>query len=264
MDTHKAPLLEAQGLTKAFAGLVAVDGVGLTLAPGEILGLIGPNGAGKTTMFNMLSGFAEPTSGTVRWDGEEVTALMPHEIAARGLARTFQHAQLFPDLSARENVVLGCHLHVLGSRRAALGALLRTPRYRRAEVAAREAADAALADVGLLHQADMPAGKLPHGDARKLGIAIALVRKPRALLLDEPAAGLNATESRDLLTRLREIASRDIGVIIVEHDMPLIMGLCQRLVVLNHGEKIFEGTTADAQRSDAVITAYLGEELTPA
>jgi branched-chain amino acid transport system ATP-binding protein len=258
------PILVAEGLTKSFGGLVAVDAVNIDLRPGEIVGLIGPNGAGKTTLFNMLSGYERQSAGTVRWEGEDTVELMPHELAARGMGRTFQHAEVFAELTVLENVVIGCHREVLPTRRRKLAAVLRLPSYRRADAEARAAAGEVLERVGVRVPGDMMAGKLPSGEARRLGIAIAIAGRPRALLLDEPAAGLNPTESRELGDCIRAIAATGTGVLIVEHDMHLVMGLCHRINVIDSGKKIFEGAPAEAQASPEVIAAYLGEEVAAA
>jgi branched-chain amino acid transport system ATP-binding protein len=251
-------LLETRALTRRYAGLLAVDGVDMAVAPGTIHALIGPNGAGKTTLFNLVSGLETPTEGTVLFAGADVTPLSADRRAALGLARTFQNIRVFAAMTSLENALAGLHAH----RRAGLAAtVLRTPAFRREERAAVERARAVLDMVGLAAHADAPAGGLSYGDQRRLEIARALATDPKLLALDEPAAGMNATETAGLRTIIEGIRADGITVLLIEHDVKLIMGLCDRVAVLDYGKKIAEGVPQEVRRNPAVIAAYLGGEV---
>jgi branched-chain amino acid transport system ATP-binding protein len=248
-------LLRLEGVTRRFGGLLAVDAVDLAVAQGGVTAIIGPNGAGKTTLFHLISGFQAPDAGRVLLDGRDITGLPPEQIAARGLVRTFQLVQLFRDLSAHENVAIGCHLQTRGG---IVSALLRPRSVRRAEAQVAERAEELLAFVGLKGESSLPAGALTYGQQRLLEIARALAAKPRLLLLDEPAAGLNAQESRLLSATIRRIIFQGTTVLLIEHDMSLVMSTADTVAVLDFGRKIAEGPPRSVREYPAVIAAYLG------
>jgi branched-chain amino acid transport system ATP-binding protein len=250
-------LLRTEHLDMRFGGLAALEECNLAVPEGGLYGLIGPNGAGKTTVFNLISGFLQPTSGRIIWDGREVTGEPPHYLTAWGIARTFQNIRLFGELSVLDNVLVGFHCrgHATWAE-----AVLGLPRYRREEQACRSRGLALLTEVGLAEAADHPAGKLPYGYQRRLEIARALATGPRFLLLDEPAAGLNPQETLDLIFFLRGIKERyNLSLLVIEHNLRLVMGLCQHLTVLDHGLTIAAGPPADIRRHPEVIRAYLGK-----
>jgi branched-chain amino acid transport system ATP-binding protein len=250
-------VLELHKLTKYFGGLAAVNELDLQVKRGEILGLIGPNGAGKTTVFNMISGAFSPTSGQIMFQGKNISGLKPHVITEAGIARTFQLTTVFRDLTVLENVLVGRHLY---TKIGFWSALFRAPVTRSEERKALEKASEILEFMGLAPLQYELAKNLPHGHLRALGIAVSLAAEPELLLLDEPMTGMNPEETRMMMGIIDKIRGTGIHVLLVEHDMKAVMGLCDRIVVLNYGSKIAEGLPEEIKKNKDVIEAYLGSE----
>jgi branched-chain amino acid transport system ATP-binding protein len=248
-------ILAAEGLSISFGGVLAVDHVSLSIEPGLVFSIIGPNGAGKTTLFNLFSGLYRPDEGSVRFDGEDVTGLAPHRLARRGISRTFQNLQIFFRMTAIENVMLGRHRH---ERTGVVSELFHLPSVKRQNELTRALAHQALARVGLEAEAERPAGALAYGALKRLEIARALAGEPKALLLDEPAAGCNPVETKELEGVIRSIVKSGVTVILVEHDMRLVMNISDRIHVLANGRTLAEGTAAEVRSNPAVVEAYLG------
>jgi branched-chain amino acid transport system ATP-binding protein len=248
-------LLRVEGLGKEFGGVQAVENLSFSIAPGMVHSIIGPNGAGKTTLLNLLTGIYVPTAGGIYLGERELTGRPPHEYAAAGVARTFQNLQVFFNMSALENVMVGRYRH---ERCGLAAALLRFPAQERAESACRDAAAEMLAFVGLGDYLGAHADAMPYGALKRLEVARALATEPQLLLLDEPAAGLNPTETREFDALIGRIAGRGITVVLVEHNMRLVMGVSDHILVLDYGRKLAEGTAAEMRADPRVVEAYLG------
>lgn len=255
--SEAAPMLEIKNLAIQFGGLKAVDNLNLTIKKNQLYGLIGPNGAGKTTVFNMLTGVYKPTAGTIYLDGENITGKSPAQINRHGIARTFQNIRLFKDMSVLDNVKVGLHNQ---KKYTAIEGVLRFPRYFREEKEMDEKALELLKVFELDDEKDTLSSNLPYGKQRKLEIARALATNPKLLLLDEPAAGMNPNETAELMDNIRFIIEKfDMTVLLIEHDMKLVSGICEEVTVLNFGQELAQGITTNVLNDPKVITAYLGE-----
>lgn len=257
MSETKTPILEVKGLGIDFGGLTAVNDLDLEIYPGEIYGLIGPNGAGKTTVFNMLTKVYQPTRGTITLDGTDFEKLNPVQANEHGVARTFQNIRLFSNLSVLDNVKTGMHNHM---KYGVFTSIFHTPKYYKEEKAADEKALELLDVFGLKEDANVIAGNLPYGAQRRLEIARAMATEPKLLLLDEPAAGMNPQETEDLMAMIRKVREHfGITILLIEHDMKLVMGICERITVLNFGTTLAQGLPQEIQSNPEVIKAYIGE-----
>jgi len=250
-------MLEFSQVSKSFGGLHVLQDVSFTVPEGGIYGLIGPNGAGKTTVFNLITGLLRPTGGGIRFNGQDLTQVAPHRITQLGIARTFQNIRVFKEMTLLENVVVGMHEHL---RYSLPGILFNLGGFRASENRARERALELLSWVRLDHKAGMLADSLSYGEQRKLELARALATEPKLLLLDEPVAGMNSSEKTELMTEIVNIKNRGYSVFMIEHDMRFVMGLCERIAVLNFGRIIAEGVPDEIKNNPQVIEAYLGQE----
>ena len=257
-DIDKLPVLDVRNLGIDFGGLTAVDGFNITIGPTEISGLIGPNGAGKTTIFNLLTGVYQPTRGSVLVNGIDIKGMPIHKVNKLGIARTFQNIRLFTDMTALDNVKVGMHNNIKCSF---VESLLHLPSYRRSEEQANKKAMELLDFMGLAEFADVKAGSLPYGVQRRLEIVRALATNPSIILLDEPAAGMNPSETAELMHQIRRIRDTfHIAIFLIEHDMNLVMNVCEAIAVVNYGRIIAKGTPEEIRSNPAVIEAYLGKE----
>jgi branched-chain amino acid transport system ATP-binding protein len=250
------PVLSVEHIAVHFGGLVAIADMSFVVNKGEVVSLIGPNGAGKTTAFNVITGFLRPTQGEVRYCGTSLSNLKPHEVNSLGLSRTFQRTSVFQSVTVFENVMIGLHRR---GKSSLLDTLLALPRERRSEAELRQLAHELLEIVGIAKRTSEIAGSLSYGDQRLLGVALALASDPTMLLLDEPVSGMNATETARFMELLNKLHTRGMSILLVEHDVPMVMGVSDRIVVLNYGKIIAEGPPADIRGNPEVIRAYLGE-----
>jgi len=254
-------LLSVKDLIKDFGGLRSIDNLDLSIDEGELVGLVGPNGAGKTTLFNIITGFLRPTSGTVLWEGKEITNLRPDSIAKRGIIRTFQQTNLFSDLTVIDNTMAGFHIKTEETLpMLLLQAIFHIGDFRKKELDTRSQAMKILDFLGLGDKSDVTANNLPHVDQKKSELAVALAAKPKLLLLDEPAAGMHPDEVKKLTDIIKNIQEQGITILLVEHNMRFVMSTVDRMIVLNHGSKIAMGTPAEIRNNEDVIKIYLGSE----
>ena len=251
-------LLTIDDLSMRFGGLTAINGLGFSVDQGEIRGLIGPNGAGKTTLFNVISGVYKPSGGSITFKGNEIGTFKPHRTARLGIVRTFQSITLFKNFSVLKNVMVGCHLH---SNYSYWGAFLNSSKTRQSERENESKAREILEFMGLSQYADDLAANLPHGHQRALGIAIAMAAEPELLMLDEPCTGMNPDETDEMVNLINKIRDRGVTILLIEHDMKVVMGICDKITVINFGTKIAEGTPAEIRKDKQVHEAYLGSDF---